>query len=265
MVCEPLDGNGPSCVPWSSPTIGRWVRVVCLVLIASLSGLGAAAGQDSNHEFWPETDIWLRVSPAWRASLFVPLSKNIETNYREGSLILQADYAFGTTHNRLRRRLLDENRAQAVKLVLVRSGYLVGRSLDDGGQAYNEDTAFLEMHVRIPLKGAFLLSHRLRADLRWLGEDSTFSNRWRYRLQLEKDFALAHGSFVPYVNAEPYYDSRYATVNRLRLIAGTSVAWWARWALEGNFTYQHDSEMSPTVLHAVNVIVHIFFEIPRNQ
>ncbi|MGE5362276.1 MAG: hypothetical protein ACM3NQ_24930 [Bacteroidales bacterium] len=32
---------------------------------------------------------WLRLS------LFVPISKNIETHYREGNLIAQADYAWG--------------------------------------------------------------------------------------------------------------------------------------------------------------------------
>jgi len=104
------------------------------------------------------------------------------------------------------------------------------------------------------------VSHRLRTDLRWLGDDPEFSTRWRYRLMVEKEVTAGRASFVPYVNVEPYYDSRYETVNRVRLIGGTSVAWSPRVALEGNVTYQHDTRSSVTHLYALNVILHVFFE-----
>ena len=45
-----------------------------------------------------EIDTWLRLSPAWRASLFVPLSDNLDTHYREGNLIPQVDYASVKAH-----------------------------------------------------------------------------------------------------------------------------------------------------------------------
>ena len=35
---------------------------------------------------------------------------------------------------------------------------------------------------------------------------------------VEKEFKVGHTSIVPYVNIEPYYDSRYAIVNHVRLI-----------------------------------------------
>ncbi len=223
-----------------------------------LVAAGGAAAQDVAKEFWPEIDAWWRLSPAWRLSLFVPVSENLDTNYREGNLILQGDYAFGET--RFDRRLLDEDRARKMKVFLLRGGYLGGKSLDDQGQAYSENTALVELHVRIPIKGGFLLSHRFRADLRWLGDDAEFSNRWRYRLQLEKEFTPGRTSLVPYVNVEPYYDSRYESWNRVRLIAGTSVS-WSRWvALEGNGTYQYDSHSSNKEVLALNVILHVFLD-----
>lgn len=234
-----------------------------LVLLVWLGASGAAVAEEPSKEFWPEIDLWLRLSPTWRASMFVPISKNIETAYREGNLILQADYAWGTVKKRLyfyRRRLLDENRAREMKALLLRGGYLGGRSLDDKGQAYEEHTLFLELHGRIPLSHSVLLSHRLRSDLRWLGDDPEFSTRWRYRLMVEKEFKIGGGSLVPYVNVEPYYDSRYETVNRIRLIGGASAGWSPRFALEGNITYQHDSKSSVTNLYALNVILHLFFE-----
>jgi hypothetical protein len=239
------------------------LRPICLAVVLWLAAAGAAAAQDVAKEFWPEIDVWLRLSPAWRVSLFVPLSENLDTHYREGNLILQGDYAWG--HLFRERRLMDEDRAKKMKIFMVRGGYLGGKSLDDQGEAYSEHTALVEFHVRIPLKGGFLLSHRFRADLRWLGESAEFSNRWRYRAQLEKELTKGRTSVVPYVNVEPYYDSRYETVNRVRAIAGTSVAWSPRAALEGNLTYQYDSKSSTKEVLALNVILHVFFDVSRTR
>ena len=149
---------------------------------------------------------------------------------------------------------------------MVRGGYLGGKSLDDQGEAYTERTAFSELHARSPLKGGFLMSSRLRADLRWLGEDDPeFSTRLRYRLMLEKEYRAGRTSIVPYVNVEPYYDSRYDTVNRVRVIPGASVSFTPRFAVETNVTYQYDSKSSTTHLLALNVILHLFFDASRGS
>ncbi len=215
----------------------RYLRPACLAVALGLATASAAAAQDPAKEFWPEIDAWWRLSPAWRLSLFVPVSENLDTHYREGNLILQGDYAFGQT--RFDRRLMDENRAQKMKVFLLRGGSLGGKSLDDQGEAYTEHSALAELHVRIPIKGGFLLSHRFRTDFRFLGDDAEFSMRYRYRVMLERELTAGRTSLVPYVNGEGYYDSRYESWNRVRLIAGTSVS-WSRWvALEGNGTYQY--------------------------
>jgi hypothetical protein len=234
-------------------------RVLRLALVAWLVAAGTAVADDPSKEFWPEVDTWWRLSPAWRLSLFVPISKNLETHYREGNLIPQVDVAFGRAN--LERRLLDDDRVRQMKLFLLRGGYLGGKSLDDRGDAYTEHTAFAELHWRLPIKGGFLLSHRLRTDLRWLGQDSAeFSQRLRYRLMLEREYTAGRVSIVPYVNVEPYYDSRYDTINRIRLIPGASVSWTRYAALEGNVTYQYDSKSQTRHLLALNVIVHVFID-----
>lgn len=235
-----------------------WFTVAVWLLAAGL----ARAGQPQ-LEFWPEVDAWWRVSPAWRLSLFVPISRNLETEYREGNLILQADYAFWTTRHPRGRRLLDENRAQQMRRLLLRAGYLGGKSLGDQGEAYTETTLFTELHVRTPVEGGILLQHRVRNDLRWLGDPAGRSTRWRYRVQAEKEYQAGKTSIVPYVNGEAYYDSRYDTVNRIRTIPGASVSWSPRLALEGNVTYQYDSRSSVTHLVALNVILHVFLESGR--
>ena len=49
-----------------------WVRTACAGLMLSLAAAGAARADPPSKEFWPEIDTWLRLSPAWRLSLFVP-------------------------------------------------------------------------------------------------------------------------------------------------------------------------------------------------
>ena len=228
-----------------------------------LLSAGAAVAGDPAQEFWPEIDVWLRLSPEWRLSVFVPISENIDTQYREGNVILQGDYAFGKPDYRRRTRMLDENRAQNMKPILLRGGYLGGKSLGDQGEAYTERTMFAEWHVRTPLKGGFLLSQRLRADLRWLGEEADFSTRWRYRSMVEREYRAGRTSLVPYVNVEGYFDSRYDTINRIRAIPGASVGWSPWFAIESNVTDQHDTRSSTTNLVALNVILHVYFETHR--
>jgi hypothetical protein len=232
-----------------------------LALVVFLGAAGAAIAQEeptSSVEFWPEMDVWWRLNPAWRLSMFVPISRNIESDYREGSLILQADYGWGRLKRLVKVRLADEERALEMKAFLARAGYLTGQSLDDQGAAYQEDMLFGEFHIRNPLKGRVLVSHRLRTDFRWLNAEHDFSARFRYRLMVEKEYLSGRTSIVPYVNIEPYYDSRFQTVNRVRVIGGATVSWTPRLALEGNFTYQYDTRASVTNLYALNVILHVF-------
>ena len=217
-------------------------------------------GQETNHEFWPEIDTWYRVSPSLRFSMFLPIAKNIETKYREGNIILQADYSWGKNKQLNITRMVDEGRAQELKTFMARGGYLSGRSLDDKGEAYSENSILAELHARIPFKGNILISHRLRTDFRWLGEDHESSARIRYRIMVEKELKGEKISNVLYFNTEPYYDTRYSTVNRIRLIGGCSVQWRSLFALEGNITYQHDTKSSVTNLYALNIILHLFFE-----
>jgi len=236
------------------------LRIIVITVVVGMGMTTVTKAQETSKEFWPEIDIWWKVSPSWRFSFFIPLSKNVETNYREGSFIAQTDFSWGKTKKLFYMRILDSDRAEKIKSMMIRGGYLAGYSLDDKGQTYSENTAFAEFHWRIPLKSRLLVSHRFRTDCRWLGMDNEFSYRLRYRLMVEKELDTQKVSYVPYCSIEPYYDSRYNTINRLRLIAGTSVSWSSRYALEGNFTCQHDTRSSVTEIYAVNLILHLYFK-----
>ena len=221
--------------------------------------------QNSSFEFWPETDIWYTLSPSWRLSAFIPVTKYNESKYRDLNIFLQADYKFGHTKYAAVRRLMDENKVQQMKAWMVRGGFMEGWSLGENAGEYTEDMLFAEIHRRIPLKGQVLLSQRIRIDTRWVGEDPTFSYRFRYRVMVEKEYTAGRSSIIPYVNVEPYWDSRYSTFNRVRVIGGATVAWGPRFAYEGNITYQYDSHYDTANLYALNLILHVFFETKRSQ
>jgi len=239
---------------------GRWFLLLLPLLFASPWAAGATVADDSTKEIWPEMDLWYRLSPSWRATALIPLSWNPDTHYSEGGFTLQADYVLGRSKSRYFSRKVDENRVGAMKPYLARLGYAFNASLGDRGETNKEAMLFGEFHLRIPFQGNILISHRLRIDERWIGDSHDNSYRIRYRIMSEREWVFNKVSVVPYFSAEPSYDSRYETVNRVRAIGGASVSWTPRTALEGNVTYQYDSRSSVTQLLALNLILHVFFE-----
>jgi hypothetical protein len=216
--------------------------------------------QNSSFEFWPETDIWYRISSSWRLSAFIPVTKYHESKNRDMNIYLQADYAWGKTKILHYGRLFNENRAGQMKAWLARGGYMKGWSLGENSGEYYENMLLGEIHRRIPVGDKFLISQRIRTEMRWLGQDQEFSYRIRYRIMVEKNLVSGNCSMVPYINVEPNWDSRYSSFSRIRIIGGTSLSWGPRFAWEGNITYQHDNHYDTSNLFALNLIMHVYFE-----
>jgi len=157
-------------------------------------------------------------------------------------------------------RVFDDNKAGTLKAWLVRPGYMFGQSISDGGEDYSEQMAFCELHRRLPLKGNFLITQGIRSDFRWIGENAQYSYRIRYRFMIEKEFVRSKISMVPYFNFEPFYDSRYNSVNRFRFTGGVTVSLKSWLAVEVNLTYQYDEKYSTSNVYATGLIMHYFFE-----
>lgn len=222
--------------------------------------LSNSIAQNVSLEFWPEVDIWYRFNSSWRASSYIAVTKYFENKTRDLASTFQLDYAFGKTKNPLFVRLQDDNRVQTIKAWLFRGGYMNGLSLSDFGESYTEDMALTELHKRIPLIYDQLLSLRLRNDLRWVGQPVNFSYRFRFRIMLEKEYRFGLTSVIPYINTEPFWDSRYQKVNRNRAIVGTTLSGAKPIALEACVIYQYDSEMTNQNVIVFNLILHLYFE-----
>jgi hypothetical protein len=234
--------------------------VLPLALIGWLALSAAALAGETGEEFWPEIDVWIQLDPQLRLSPCVSLSSDLETKYREGVALLQLDYSWkGNGAPLASRRLFDEVRAAEMNRFMVRAGYLAGKSLDDSGESYSERQTFLELHLRNPLRHGILISHRVRTDLRFIGDDRDFSWRLRYRLQAEKEYQALGTSVVPYASLEGSFDERYSAVNRIRAIGGTTVALSRCFVAEANITYQYDSHLPVSNLFALNAILNVYF------
>jgi hypothetical protein len=234
------------------------IKVVCLLLFMLLSPYHNCLSQNSSIELWPEADIWYRLNPSWRFSSFIPITKYNESDTRDINIYISADYAWGETKLVLFRKFVNDEEKLRMNAFMARIGVMKGWSLGEGTNGYKENMVFAEIHKRIPLQHNILISNRLRIDNRWLGEESNFSYRLRYRFMIEKEFKKDKTSIVPYVNVEPYWDSRYSKINRVRLTGGSSFSMGPKFALESNLTYQYDETYSTENLYALNVILHVF-------
>jgi hypothetical protein len=216
--------------------------------------------QNTTFEFWPEAEIWYKATPGLRVASYSAITRYFESESRDYNLTLLADHSFGNSKKYLFTRLQDQNRAETLKVWLLRGGYMGGWSLGDPANKYSEDMLFAEIHKRFLLKRLVLFSQRLRFDNRWLGQDPEYSYRIRYRVSFEREFLKGKTSVVPFISVEPYWDSRFDMVNRVRAVGGATVSWRHRFALEGNLTYQHDSKSSTSNMLAFNAILHLHFE-----
>jgi hypothetical protein len=238
----------------------NWQGKFILGILSCVGTINICTAQNSSFEFWPETDIWYRLNSSWRLSSFIPITKYNESESRDLNIYLHVDYAWGHTKNPIYRRLVDQEKGQIMKVWMARGGFMEGWNLGGNSSNYAEDMVFAEIHRRIPIRGNVLLSHRFRTDTRWLGEENNFSYRFRYRLMIEKEYKAGNHSIVPYVNIEPYWDSRYSKIVKTRLIGGVTTSWGERFAIEGNLTYQYDETYNTENLYALNVILHVFLE-----
>src|SRR5215467_3173583 len=69
-----------------------------------------------------------------------------------------------------------------------------------------------------PLKAGFLLSDQNRADLDW--KNGSFTWRYENKFTVERAFSIRSYHLIPYVAAEPYYESQYKKWSTTALYAG---------------------------------------------
>jgi hypothetical protein len=114
--------------------------------------------------------------------------------------------------------------------------------------------------LNFPLKAGLLISDRNRADLDW--KNAKFTWRYRNKLTLERTFSIHFYHLIPYIAAEPYYESQYSKWSTTALYAGCLFPIGKH--VEFNAYYEHENNTGKkpnTQTNSVGLALYLYFSL----
>jgi hypothetical protein len=167
----------------------------------ALAGVVHAA---DSSEFWPEVSGFVALSPRTRIFLNAAYAEAKESAEKSLDLAAYLDISLEPI---LRKELLAED-WQRSRYLWARIGYDRVFDASDGADAeVSEDRGIVALYAKAPLPAEFWLEARVRADLRWIGDD--YSTRYRFRVEATRELTVLDHTVVPYFHVEWFYDTRY--------------------------------------------------------
>lgn len=227
--------------------------LILLAPIAFITLLGSALARDHDSEFVPEWNVFVKLSPQTRLFFLGDVTQGLSSDYTEGEIGAHIDF---TLKPILRRALRDEN-WERDRYLWVRAGYVASGDLDDRDEEPFTQTILLEATGRLELFANFWIVNRGRVDFRNI--DGQGSERYRYRLGIERECTVGSVALVPYIEAEIFYDSRFDTVNRQLYQAGVEIGLTKRWRIEPYVARQNDSRSAKGNVNRFGLILKSYF------
>jgi len=203
-------------------TLWRWAFLVCFACLP-------VRAQDV--QFLPEVDAHLKLNSAVRAYLEAKDDREggDSTQFTIGpSIQFYLKPLIGLKH--VTAFDLDDSKARAL---VLEAGY---RYITAPG-APSENRMLVALTSNFPMKAGFHISDRNRADLDW--KSGKFTWRYRNKLTVDRTFSIRAYHFIPYVAAEPYYESQYSKWSTTSLYAGCLFPVGKH--IEFNSYYEHDN------------------------
>ena len=164
-------------------------------------------------QFLPEVDAYLKLNAAWRAYLQAKDDRDggDPTQFTIGPSIQY----YSKPLLRLKKITsfdLDDAKSRAL---VLETGYRYITA--PGAPPENRMETIATFHF--PLKAGFLVSDMNRADLDW--KNGSFTWRYENKLMVERAFSIRSYHLIPYIAAEPYYESQYKKWSTTALYAGS--------------------------------------------
>jgi hypothetical protein len=125
-----------------------------------------------------------------------------------------------------------------------------------------ENRMIVAATFNFPLHGGFFVSDRNRADLDW--KYSVFSWRYRNKLTVERTFAIRSYHLIPYIAAEPFYESQYNKWGTTSLHAGSLFPVGKH--VEFNAYYEHDNNTGKhpnQQVNSVGLALYLYFSVVK--
>jgi len=219
-------------------------------LLLCLAGLPARA-QES--QFLPEIDAHLTLNSTFRAYLQAK-------DDREGGDPTQ--FTFGPSLQIYLKPLIKLKRVTEFDLDDSKSRFLV---LETGyryitAPGADPETRLIEaVTSNFPLQAGFFLSDRNRFELDW--KNDIFSWRYRNKLTLERSFAVRSYHFIPYVAAEPFYESQFGKWSTTSLYAGSLFPVGKH--VQFNTYFEHDNKRPNQQVNSVGLALNLYFSLEK--
>jgi Protein of unknown function (DUF2490) len=207
-------------------------------------------------QFLPEVDAHLTLNSMFRAYLQAK-------DDREGGDPTQ--FSFGPSIQLYVKPLIKLKKVTTFDLDDSKSRFLV---LETGYRYITApgappETRLIEAATsHFPLNAGFLLVDRNRFDLDW--KNNEFSWRYRNKLTLERTFAIHSYHFIPYIAAEPFYESQYSKWSTTSLYAGSLFPIGKH--VQFNTYYEHDNNTGKHPNQQVNsagLALNLYFSVEK--
>jgi hypothetical protein len=222
-------------------------------LLASFAYLPARAQET---QFLPEVDANLTLNSTFRAYLQAK-------DDREGGDPTQ--FSIGPSLQIYRKPLIKLKKVTEFDLDDSKTRLLVletGCRYITAPDAPSESRLVEAATSNFPLNAGLLVTDRNRFDLDW--KNNIFSWRYRNRLTLERTFAIRSYHLIPYVAAEPFYESQYRKWSTTSLYAGCLLPVGKH--VEFNSSYEHDNNTGKhpnQQVDSVGLVLYLFFSVEK--
>ena len=230
----------------------RGVLLAGLCVCQTLAGVTLAA---DSSEFWPEVSGFVTLNPRSRIYLDASYAKAKESDDQSLDLAAYVDISLKPI---LRKELRKTDDWQRSRYLWTRIGYdRIFEATDAARAEVSEDRGIVALYAKAPLPAEFWLEGRVRADLRWIGDD--YSTRYRFRVEATREFTVLDHTVVPYFNVEWFYDTRYDGWARTLYQLGPEVTLNKHFRFEIYVARQEDRLPSASSTNAFGVVAKWYY------
>ncbi len=240
------------------PPIDVKNTVAALCVLTMLFAAAPISAQETENQFWPEVDVFVRLSGKTRLFFVGSATRNKDLNaFSDGQIGLYLDFyvfpLFLGKSRRIGRRGKDESRTRSL---MIRAGYLLDRTTPENRDPSIVHVPTIEAHMRMEAPGKILLSDRSRGDFRIV--DGDYRPRYRNRIKGERPFTIGRVDLNPYSYFEVFYDWHSKRIERLRYSAGMEWTLTRHVTLEGYYMRQHN-RISGDNVNGIGAVVQWYF------
>jgi hypothetical protein len=180
------------------------VRLLAFVSLGVALTFADAARAADSSEVWPEANLFYRLNPRTRVFLDAAYAEGKESDTSSLDLGAYLDVSLKPV---LPGRLMTDD-WQRSRGLWARIGYdRIFKATAESGPDVAENRGIVSFYGKAPLPANVWVEARVRADLRWIGDE--YSTRYRFRVEATREFTVRGHTIVPYFNVEWFYDTRY--------------------------------------------------------